>query len=88
MVERISSFPNLEPLHDTIKDGNYMVLAGIEKNTRAVRCLEKSVLLHTEVAQKQNAVLIEIRDEIKQLVLYHRDCMREARRKEDDRRKY
>ena len=40
------------------------------------------MLLHTGLAK--NAVLTEIRDEIKQFVLYNRRCMREASRKEED----
>ena len=79
-----SSLPNFESLEKVIKDGNSSVREEIEKNTRAVRCLEKSVLLHTQVGQKQNEVLTETRDEIRQFVLYYRGCMREARRKEED----
>ena len=61
-----------------------MVWVEIDKNTRAVRCLGESVLLHPQVGPKQNEVLTEIREEIKQFVLYYRGCMREARRKEED----
>ena len=60
-----TSLPNFEPQEKVIKDDNPIVHAEIEKNTCAVRCLEKSVLLHTQVGQKQNEVLTEVNDGIR-----------------------
>ena len=89
MREKGSSFLQeaLDTLHSTVRDGNKTVREEIDKNTRAVRCLEKSVQENSEILRARNQVLTEIKDEIHQFILYYRGSMREERRKEEEMQK-
>ena len=73
MREKGSSFLQeaLDTLHSTVRDGNKTVREEIDKNTRAVRCLEKSVQENSEILRARNQVLTEIKDEIHQFILYY-----------------
>ncbi|MCG8049166.1 MAG: hypothetical protein N0E48_26790 [Candidatus Thiodiazotropha endolucinida] len=79
----------INALTDTIEKGNKYVREEIEKNTRAVRCLEKAVREQTHAIQAQaeagkiqTAVLKDIKEEIHQFVLYYRGNIREERHRE------
>ena len=74
MREKGSSFLQeaLHALHSTFRDDNKTVREETDKNTRAVRCLEKSVQENSEVLRARNQVLTKIKDEIHQFILYYR----------------
>ena len=63
MREKGSSFLQeaQDALHSTVRDGNKTVREEIDKNTRAVRCLEKSMQENSEILRARNQVLTEIK---------------------------
>ena len=77
----------LNALQETIKHENQHVREEMDKNTRAVRCLEKAVREQTETMHLQTQVLNEIKAEMHQFILYYRGCAREERRKEEERQR-
>ena len=81
----------LEELGFNLKKGNKELKDEIERNTRAIRCMEKSIKEQTEAFQQQTQVLKSIHASMNSFVSYYRTCAREERRqqerRDDDRKK-
>ena len=75
----------LEELGFNLKKGNKELKEEIVRNSRAIRCLEKSIKEQTEAFQQQTQVLRSIHASMNSFVNYYRTCAREERRQQERR---
>ena len=67
----------LEELGFNLMKGNKKLKEEIQRNSRAIRCLEKSIKEQTEAFQQQTQVLKSIHASMNSFVSYYRTCARE-----------
>ncbi|MCG8047847.1 MAG: hypothetical protein N0E48_19855, partial [Candidatus Thiodiazotropha endolucinida] len=85
-TKRLPTIQNLmEELRDSVEKGNKVVKEEVEKNSRAIRCLEKAIRDQTEATREQTQVMKDIKASMNNFISYYRTCAREERRRDEER---